>query len=93
MSLPSCMTSRERLASALAPELVSALEELIGERVASELARIESSRSEWLTFEQAADRLGCSPDAVRMRASRGRLETRNHGRRVYVSAASVASLG
>jgi excisionase family DNA binding protein len=86
------VSPRDRLAIALAPELVEALEEFVAERVASELTRVESCRPQWLTLEQAADRLGCSRDAVRMRANRGRLETRNHGRRVYVSAASVASL-
>ena len=129
------MSPRDRLVTALAPELVAALEELVAERVLSELARLETSDPQWLTLEQAdghwrvtaksslvvqtarhaedpavlaatdsahratiwwveqaAERLGCSRDAVRMRANRGRLETRNHGRRVYVSAASVASL-
>ena len=86
------MSPRDRLAAVLAPELVEALEELVAERVASELARIESSGPDWLTFEQAGERLGCSPEAVRMRATRGRLERRHHGRRVYVSAASVATL-
>lgn len=47
----------------------------------------------WLTYDEAASRLGVSSDAVRMRARRGRLVTRNHGRRVYVSAASVDDLG
>jgi hypothetical protein len=78
----------------LAPELVDAFEELVAERVAAELARVEASRhgSRWLTLEKAGELLGCSPDAVRMRANRGRLETRRHGRRLYVSAASVAEL-
>ncbi len=92
MSLPSFINPRDRLAAVLAPELVDALEELVSNRVASELARIETSGPEWLTLDAAAERPGCSRDAVRMRAKRGRLETRNHGRRVYVSAASVASL-
>jgi hypothetical protein len=87
------VSPRDRLASALSPELVEALEELVAERVASELARLETSGPEWLTLDAAADRLGCSRDAVRMRAARGRLDTRHHGRRVYVSAASVATLG
>lgn len=95
MNLPSGISPRERLAALLAPELVKAFEELVVERVAAELARLDvsqKSRSQWLTLEQAAELLGCSPDAVRMRANRGRLETRWHGRRVYVSAASVAEL-
>lgn len=46
----------------------------------------------WLTYEQAAARLGCTPDAIRMRAKRGRLELRHHGRRAYVSRSSVDTL-
>jgi excisionase family DNA binding protein len=46
----------------------------------------------WYTIAEAADRLGCSTDAVRMRAKRGRLVTRRQGRTVYVSAASVEDL-
>src|SRR5687767_10384964 len=47
---------------------------------------------EWLTYEQAGTLLGCTADAVRMRASRGRLEVRHHGRRAYVSRCSVDRL-
>jgi DNA-directed RNA polymerase specialized sigma24 family protein len=86
------VSPRNRLAAVLAPDLVAALEELVAERVAEELARREDAGPAWLTLEQAAERLGCSPDAVRMRAARGRLDTRHHGRRVYVSAVSVATL-
>ena len=88
-------TPRERLAALLAPDVLDALHELVAEQVAAELARRDSagdSEPRWLTLEQAAHRLGCSPAAVRMRASRGRLTTRRHGRRVYVSAASVDDL-
>lgn len=96
MSLPSmCTSPRERLAALLAPDLVDALDELVAERVAAELARLGAARDHgprWLTVEQAAERLCCSPAAVRMRASRGRLTTRHHGRRVYVSAASIDEL-
>jgi DNA-directed RNA polymerase specialized sigma24 family protein len=67
------MTSRYRLASVLAPELVEAVEELVAQRVASALAHVEASGPEWLTLDQAAERLGCTRDAVRMRANRGRL--------------------
>jgi hypothetical protein len=103
MSLPSkaaiaayCMSPRDRLAVVLAPEVVEAFEALVAECVSAELARLDPSRNDgarWLTLEQAAERLGCSPAAVRMRANRGRLATRRHGRRLYVSAASVAELG
>jgi excisionase family DNA binding protein len=43
-------------------------------------------------LEEAAERLGCTPDAVRMRVKRGRLDHRRQGRRVYVSAMSVDGL-
>src|SRR5690242_13395098 len=93
--LLSTTTPRERLAAVLAPDLLDALDDLVAERVAAELARLDAQRDpgpRWLTLEQAAERLGCSPAAVRMRANRGRLATRRHGRRVYVSAASVDEL-
>jgi excisionase family DNA binding protein len=61
------------------------LEALEHERTAKNGAR-------WLTLEQAAKRLDCSPDAVRMRVKRKRLEGRRQGRRLYVSAASVDDL-
>lgn len=73
------------------PEVVAAIEALIEEF----FARAEKEHDdgpEWLTLAQAAELLGCTPDAVRMRAKRGRLVTRTHGRRVYVSAASVKAL-
>jgi excisionase family DNA binding protein len=88
-------TPRDRLAAVLAPEVLDALAMLVAEQVASELERLNAACDtgpKWLTVEQAATRLGCSPAAVRMRASRGRLATRHHGRRVYVSAASVDEL-
>lgn len=89
------LTPRDRLAAVLAPELLDALDALVAERVAAELARLDAGRDNgprWLTLEQAAKRLGCTAAAVRMRAARGRLQTRRHGRRVYVSAASVDEL-
>ena len=85
------MTARDRLAVALAPELLRALEELVDERVRAELdARGNRTNGpRWMTVEQAADRLSCSPDAIRMRVKRGRLEHRRQGLRVYISAESV----
>jgi excisionase family DNA binding protein len=46
----------------------------------------------WLTLDEAAEQLGVSADAVRMRVKRGRLQSRRQGRRLYVSAASVERL-
>ena len=80
-------------------ELPAALLESIVEAVTARvLERLEQAAATgnggppWLTLEQAAERLGCSPDAVRMRAKRGRLEARRDGRRVYVSRRSVDAL-
>ncbi len=88
-------TPRERLAAVLAPDLLDSLDQLVTERVQDELARLGAAQDHgprWLTVDQAAMRLSISPAAVRMRVKRGRLETRHHGRRVYVSAASVDEL-
>ena len=88
------MSPRDRLAAVLAPEALDALDELIAEQVAGALAlRPEPITPRWLTLDQAGELLGCSRDAVRMRARRGRLQARRHGRCLYVSAASVADLG
>jgi excisionase family DNA binding protein len=88
------VTARDRLAAVLAPDVVAALEELVDERVAESLSELAAENgAAWLTLTQAAARLGCSADAVRMRVNRGRLEARRQGRRLYVSAASVDQLG
>ena len=75
-------------------EFEAQLRELVREIVREELERqlaeiVPEDGSPWLTLDQAADRLACSVDAVRMRVKRGRLEARHHGRRVYVSRSSV----
>lgn len=84
-------SAAEELAQLFAPHVLDLLERLIDERVEARLAALPTrdTGARWLTMEQAADRLGCSVDAVRMRAKRGRLEVRRQGRRVYVSAAGV----
>jgi excisionase family DNA binding protein len=69
------------------------LEAFVRWRVEQALAEREQEGRSWLTLSEAAQRLGCTPDAVRMRIKRGRLEHRRHGRRLYVSAASVDRLG
>jgi excisionase family DNA binding protein len=51
-----------------------------------------AERKPWLTLAEAAERLGCSTDAVRMRVKRGRLEHRRQGRRLYISAESLDRL-
>jgi excisionase family DNA binding protein len=86
---------RTRLEAVLAPEVVAALESLVVETVRAELAErtVSDGGRKWLTLAEAGEQLGCSPDAVRMRVKRGRLEARRQGSRVYVSAASVDTLG
>lgn len=90
------MSPNERLLAVLSPEIVGALAELVADEVTRQLADQDSPRNspKWLTLEQAAERLDCTTDAVRMRMNRGRLERRprDQGRRVYVSAASVDRL-
>lgn len=49
-------------------------------------------RRKWLTVAEAAERLGCSEDAVYKRHARGRLAGRYQGSRLYISAASVDEL-
>ena len=88
------MTAASRLEALVGPNLAAAILDALREELAAELtARRADSGPRWLTLEQAGERLGCSTDAVRMRVKRGRLETRRHGRRVYVAAASVDGLG
>ncbi len=85
----------------ISPVVVEPLDEwiraIVREIVREELKALQPARSvevlKWLTVPQAAARLGCSADAVRMRVKRGRLEGRHQGRRLYVSAESVDRLG
>lgn len=89
------MSARDRLNIVLAPGLVELIEAMVDERVAARVAELAEGNGspEWLTLEQAAAREGCSVDAVRMRAKRGRYgEPRHVGRRVYVSLAAVDGL-
>jgi excisionase family DNA binding protein len=78
------------LALPIPDELVEAIATRAAEIVLERLRPAEPR--EWLTLDEAAKRLGCSRDAVRMRGKRGRLETRHQGRRVYVSRKSVDEL-
>ena len=85
------MNARDRLGAAVSAQLMELIDAYVDERVAQALAAIDS-RPPWLTLEQAAERLDCSRDAVRMRVKRGRLVARRDGRRVYVSRDSVDRL-
>lgn len=88
--------ARDRLAAVVSPELFALVEQYVREVALevtqAEIARAAFRRPSWYSVEEAARRLGISPAAVRMRATRGRLETRRQGRRLYVAAASVDEL-
>jgi excisionase family DNA binding protein len=83
------VTDPDALTEAFRPLVVEVVEQELDRRL-DQLDRHTTPR--WLTLEQAAPRLGCSRDAVRMRARRGRLEHRYQGRRLYVSADAVDRL-
>ena len=78
------------IADAVIDLLRPVVTELVDERF-TQLQAMQSAKR-WLTLPEAAERLGCSVDAVRMRARRGRLEYRRQGRRFYVSAAGIDEL-
>ena len=85
-------TARARLEALLSPELLAALDEhvrgLVDERLAERSAPSGDGR-DWISLAEAAERLACSYDAARLRAKRGRLETRRQGRTVLVSTRSL----
>jgi DNA-directed RNA polymerase specialized sigma24 family protein len=84
-------TARARLEALLSPELLAALDdhvrELVDERLADQAAAGDGR--DWYSLAEAARRLGCSYDAARLRAKRGRLETKRQGRTILVSARSL----
>jgi hypothetical protein len=66
-------------------ELLDRIDEL---RVRLEAIESGSDR-DWLTLVEAAEREGCSYDAMRMRVERGRYERKNVGARIMVAARSL----
>jgi excisionase family DNA binding protein len=84
----------EELLDELARQLATnpRFEQLVQSRVEETLIHRSEHERRWLTLGEAAERLGCTPDAVRMRVKRGRLDHRRQGRRLYVSATSVDRL-
>jgi hypothetical protein len=91
--------SRDVLELALSPELLAALDEHIREIVAEALreerarAARAPSRREWLTLAEAANEFGCTPNAMRMRVTRGTIESKRQGRRVYVRVGGASRNG
>jgi hypothetical protein len=88
--------SRELLERFLSADVLAALDEHVREvaadAVRDELAQRATPRR-WLTLREAAERDGCSYDAMRMRAERGQVVSRREGRTVYVSAESLGLNG
>jgi hypothetical protein len=88
-------TVRDRVAPLLSDEVFELVDafvrEVAVETVRAEFARatMDTRRREWYTVKEAAQRLGISEDAVRMRARRKRLVSRHQGRTLYVAAMSV----
>jgi hypothetical protein len=78
----------QNLRETLRPLVIDVVREEVAEQIGERLREPKT----WLTLAEAAERLGCSPDAVRMRARRGRLEHRYQGRRLYVSADAIERL-
>jgi excisionase family DNA binding protein len=79
------MSGRQRLERILASEPLAALDEYVRELVDEYVANVaRSDKREWYPLDEAAQLLGCSYDAVRMRVRRGRLESRRQGRTVLV---------
>jgi hypothetical protein len=80
------MTTRDQLAQVLHPGLLDRIDAYIDERVTSAVDAFQQTNGHgrWVTLENAAELAGCSPDAMRMRVSRGRYRSRRDGARVYV---------
>jgi hypothetical protein len=84
------VSARHRLERVFAPDVLADLVELVRETFDEEREPLERAPSRpWLTLAEAAELEGCSYDAMRKRARRGRYETRHVGRTMYVSSASL----
>jgi len=85
------MTTREQLAQVLHPDLLDRLDAYIDERVTSAVNAVQTTNGagRWVTLEDGAELAGCSPDAMRMRVTRGRYRSRRDGARLYVLRADV----
>ncbi len=79
------MTARDRLATALAPELLAALEQLVDERVEQALDEqvpaANGHGSPWLSVAEAAEYLRTSERTVQRLVKRGRVRSSTIGRR------------
>jgi hypothetical protein len=79
---------RELLERLLSPDVLDALDEYVREIVDEAIReeRARQPRREWLPLAEAAIEYGCKVNALRMRADRGKVESKKIGRLVYVRA-------
>jgi DNA-directed RNA polymerase specialized sigma24 family protein len=78
LALPLTATFSRDVAESILEAIQEQVRKALDERERRDLS------NEWLTPAQMAERLGISPEAVRKRAVRGRIESRHHGRRLLV---------
>lgn len=82
--------ANDRLINEVAELFAEKLAPLIAAELGPKMA--EAASPKWIDMNEAGRRLGISANAVRSRVARGRLVTKHHGRRIYVSAESVDRL-
>jgi excisionase family DNA binding protein len=77
------VSSRDRLARILGPDLLELLGAFVGECVEVAIARREADRR-WLSVSAAADHLGVTEKAVRRRIERGTVAYTRFGTRILI---------
>jgi excisionase family DNA binding protein len=75
------VNGREALLRSLAPEVVTALEQLIDERLAAAASPSDGKGSPWLEVRDAADYLHVSERTIARMVKRGRVRSTTLGRR------------
>jgi excisionase family DNA binding protein len=75
------VTPRERLEAALAAHVVDAVDELVRERVAAEVAAMTPASTPWLSIREAATYIGVSERTLERDLRNGRLRSSVVGRR------------
>ena len=86
------MTGRDRLLAALVTEMVSALEQLVDERVCDRLGGVAGASdivSPWLSVVEAAEFLRCKRQRIDDLLSQGRLTRYKDGSRVLLLRAEI----
>ena len=72
---------REALLAVLSPEIVSALERLVDDRIAADATTAPRDSSPWLSIDEAADYLRTSSRTIERGIAKGRLRSSTLGRR------------